>query len=93
MSNLFSLSMNVPSVEKCTDHVYNVNRSDQRSTVQTKHYMRVAKKRNRSRESACSVYEEFDTSVRNESVNYSSDTNCDLSTTRNIKAILFRVFL
>ena len=39
MSNLFSLSMNVPSVEKCTDHVYNVNRSDQRSNVQTKHYM------------------------------------------------------
>ena len=28
-------------------------------------------------------------SVRNHSLNYSSDTNCDLSTTSSIKAILF----
>ena len=42
----------------------NVNRSDQSSTVQTKHdYIRIAKKRDSPSGSACNVYEDSDICV------------------------------
>ena len=65
MSNPLSLSMNVPPLEKCTDHIYTLiglkcqsMRSKVHCTNKTLHKNR--KKREGSRESAFSVYGESD---------------------------------